>query len=56
MVTKLIPEPLIFSPNFIPLLEAKVSGVSVQDMLLCLPFLTPDTLNQICGKKTGSKS
>jgi hypothetical protein len=32
-----------FYPIFIPLFEAKVSGVSVQDMLLCLPFLTPET-------------
>ena len=34
---------LNFYPIFIPLFEAKVSGVSVQDMLLCLPFLTPET-------------
>jgi hypothetical protein len=27
----------------IPLFELKVSGVSVQDMLLRLPFLTPET-------------
>jgi hypothetical protein len=36
-------EALNFSPIFIPLDECKVSGVSVQDMLLCLPFLTPET-------------
>jgi len=34
---------LNFYPIFIPLFEAKISGVSVQDMLLCLPFLTPET-------------
>jgi len=32
-----------FYPIFIPLFESKVSGVSVQDMRLRLPFLTPDT-------------
>jgi len=32
---------LNFYPIFIPLFEGKVSGVSVQDMLLRLPFLTP---------------
>jgi hypothetical protein len=37
------PGALNFYPIFIPLYEAKVSGVSVQDMLFCLPFLTPDT-------------
>ncbi len=34
---------LNFYPIFIPLFELKVSGVSVQDMLLRLPFLTPET-------------
>ena len=34
---------LNFYPIFIPLFERKVSGVSVQDMLLRLPFMTPDT-------------
>ena len=34
---------LNFYPSFIPLFEDKVSGVSVQDMLLQLPFLKPDT-------------
>jgi hypothetical protein len=34
---------LNFYPIFIPLLEGKVSGVSVQDMLLRLPSLTPET-------------
>ena len=34
---------LYFYPIFILLLEAKVSGVSVQDMLLRQPFLTPET-------------
>ena len=34
---------LNFYPIFIPLFEAKVSGVSVQDMLFCLSFLTPET-------------
>ncbi len=34
---------LNFCPIFIPLLGRKVSGVSVQDMLLRLPFLTPET-------------
>jgi len=29
--------------NFFPIFEGKVSGVSVQDMLLCLPFLNTDT-------------
>jgi hypothetical protein len=37
------PGALNFYPIFIPLFEAKVSGVSVQDMLFCLPFLTPET-------------
>jgi hypothetical protein len=32
-----------FYPIFIPLFGRKVSGVSVQDMLLPLPFLTPET-------------
>ena len=36
-------EALNFSPIFIPPDECKVSGVSVQDMLLRLPFLTPET-------------
>ena len=36
-------EALNFYPIFIPLGECKVSGVSVQDMLLRLPFLTPET-------------
>jgi hypothetical protein len=26
-----------------PLFETKISGVSIQDMLLYLPFLTPET-------------
>jgi hypothetical protein len=34
---------LNFYPIFIPLFEGKVSGVSVQDILLRLPLLTPDT-------------
>jgi hypothetical protein len=34
---------LNFHPIFIPHFERKVSGVSVQDMLLRLPFLTPET-------------
>jgi len=34
---------LNFNPIFIPLFEGKVSGVSVQDKLLRLPFLTPET-------------
>ena len=34
---------LNFYPIFIPLFEGKVSGVSVQDRLLHLPFLTPET-------------
>jgi hypothetical protein len=34
---------LNFYPIFIPHDECKVSGVSVQDMLLRLPFLTPET-------------
>jgi hypothetical protein len=34
---------LNFYPIFIPFFEAKVSGVSVQDILLCLPLLTPET-------------
>jgi hypothetical protein len=34
---------LNFYPIFIPLFEGKVSGVSVQDMLLRLPSLTPET-------------
>jgi hypothetical protein len=37
------PGALNFYPIFIPLYEAKVSGVSVQDMLFCLPLLTPET-------------
>jgi len=36
-------EALNFSPIFILPDECKVSGVSVQDMLLRLPFLTPET-------------
>ena len=36
-------EALDFYPIFIPLDACKVSGVSVQDKLLCLPFLTPET-------------
>ncbi|PQP35432.1 hypothetical protein C6A37_02525 [Desulfobacteraceae bacterium SEEP-SAG9] len=43
---------LCFYPIFILFFEGKVSGVSVQDMLLRLPFLKPDTLNQIFGTKT----
>ncbi len=31
-----------FYPIFIPLFESQVSGVSVQDMRLRLPFLTPE--------------
>ena len=31
---------LNFYPIFNPFFEAKVSGVSVQDMLLCLPYLS----------------
>ena len=34
---------LNFYPIFMPLYECKVSGVSVQDMLLRLTFLTPET-------------
>jgi hypothetical protein len=34
---------LKFYPIFIPLLGRKVSGVSVQDMLIYLPVLKPDT-------------
>jgi hypothetical protein len=34
---------LNFYPTFIPLFGHMVSGVSVQDMLLRLPFLKPDT-------------
>jgi hypothetical protein len=34
---------LNFYPIFIPRFEGKVSGVSVQDILLSLPLLTPDT-------------
>ena len=34
---------LYFYPIFILLFEGKVSGVSVQDMLFRLPFLTPET-------------
>jgi len=30
-------------PIFIPLFGCQVSGVSVQDMRLCLPLLTPET-------------
>ena len=29
--------------DFYPIFERKVSGVSVQDILLRLPFLTPET-------------
>ena len=36
-------EALNFYPIIIILDECKVSGVSVQDMLLRLPFLTPET-------------
>jgi len=36
-------EALNFYPIFIPLDEGKVSGVSVQDMLLRLTSLTPET-------------
>ena len=36
-------EVLNFYPIFIPLDECKVSDVSVQDMLLRLPFLTSET-------------
>jgi hypothetical protein len=45
---------LNFYPIFIPLFERKVSGVSVQDMLLHLPFLTPETrhLKPISQNKT----
>jgi hypothetical protein len=32
-----------FYPIFIPIFKRKVSGVSVQDMQLRLPFLTPET-------------
>jgi hypothetical protein len=32
-----------FYPIFMPPFNRKVSGVSVQDMLLRLPFLKPDT-------------
>jgi hypothetical protein len=35
--------PLNFYPIFIHLFGCQVSGVSVQDMLLPLPFLTPET-------------
>jgi hypothetical protein len=35
---------LNFYSIFIPLFGRMVSGVSVQDMLLRLPFLTPETL------------
>jgi hypothetical protein len=34
---------LNFYPIFIPFFGRKVSGASVQDMLLRLPFLTPET-------------
>ena len=34
---------LNFYPIFIPRFESKVSGVSVQDMLLRQSFLTPET-------------
>jgi hypothetical protein len=34
---------LSFYPIFIPRFENKVSGVSVQDMLLRQSFLTPET-------------
>ena len=30
-------------PIFIPLIGCQVSGVGVQDMRLCLSFLTPET-------------
>jgi hypothetical protein len=36
-------EALNFYPIYIPLDGCKVSGVSVQDMLLRLPFLKPET-------------
>ena len=59
-------EVLNFYPIIIPFDACKVSDVSVQDMLLRLPFLTPETRhlsaipseakrkrgNQICGTKT----
>ena len=47
-----------FYPIFIPLFERKVSGVSVQDMLLRLPFLTPETrhLKPKSRNKNGLKS
>jgi hypothetical protein len=34
---------LNFYPIFIPLFGRRVSGVSVHNMLLRLPFLTPET-------------
>jgi hypothetical protein len=48
---------LNFYPSFIPLFERKVSGVSVQDMVLRLPFLTPETrhLKPNSQNKTVSK-
>ncbi len=51
-------EALDFYPIFIPLFERKVSGVSVQDMLLRLPFLTPETrhLKPNSRSKNGDKS
>jgi hypothetical protein len=36
-------EALDFYLLFIPLFECKVSGVSVQDMLLSIAFLSPET-------------
>ena len=36
-------EALNFHPIFIPFFRCQVSGVSVQDMKLRLPFLTPET-------------
>ena len=44
---------LNFYPIFIPLFGGKISGVSVQDMLLRLPFLTPET--NFPGQKRGKK-
>jgi len=34
---------LYFYPNFYSFFEGKISGVGVQDMLLRLPLLKPDT-------------
>jgi hypothetical protein len=42
-------EALNFYPIFIPLFECKVSGVSVQDMRLHLPFLKPYMKLRIVG-------